>query len=102
MDELQAFYDAAFPRLDEAMAYLDKFELSALPEDAAALAVALLLPGQRVLSRSRCGASPGCPTAVQPAWTWWSSRRSDAAPFTAGGLVPVVAGWDPEALRSVG
>ena len=34
MDELQAFYDAAFPRLDEAMAYLDKFELDALPEDA--------------------------------------------------------------------
>ncbi len=34
MDELQQFYDAAFPRLDEAMAYLDKFELSALPEDA--------------------------------------------------------------------
>jgi hypothetical protein len=34
MDELQQFYDAAFPRLDEAMAYLDTFELSALPEDA--------------------------------------------------------------------
>jgi hypothetical protein len=34
MEELQAFYDAAFPRLDETMVYLDKFELSALPEDA--------------------------------------------------------------------
>ena len=34
MDEVQQFYDAAFPRLDEAMVYLDKFELSALPEDA--------------------------------------------------------------------
>jgi hypothetical protein len=34
MDEVQQFYDAAFPRLHEAMAYLDKFELSALPEDA--------------------------------------------------------------------
>jgi hypothetical protein len=34
MDEIQAFYDAAFPRLGEAMVYLDKFELSALPEDA--------------------------------------------------------------------
>ena len=34
MDELQAFYDAAFPRLDEAMTYLDKFELSELPDDA--------------------------------------------------------------------
>ena len=34
MDEMQAFYDAAFPRLPEAMTYLDKFELNALPEDA--------------------------------------------------------------------
>ncbi len=34
MDELQAFYDAAFPRLEAAMDYLDQFELSALPEDA--------------------------------------------------------------------
>jgi hypothetical protein len=34
MDELQAFYDAAFPRLEDAAAYLDRFELSALPEDA--------------------------------------------------------------------
>ena len=25
MDELQAFYDAAFPRLDDAMAYLEQF-----------------------------------------------------------------------------
>jgi hypothetical protein len=37
MDELQAFYDNAFPRLEEAMAYLDGFDLSALPEDAKAL-----------------------------------------------------------------
>jgi hypothetical protein len=34
MDELQAFYDAAFPRLPDAMAYLDTFDLDALPEDA--------------------------------------------------------------------
>jgi hypothetical protein len=34
MDELQAFYDAAFPRLEDAMTYLDAFELDALPEDA--------------------------------------------------------------------
>ncbi len=37
MDELQAFYDAAFPRLGEAMSYLDRFELTALPEDATRL-----------------------------------------------------------------
>ena len=34
MDELQAFYDSAFPRLEDAMAYLDQFDLKALPEDA--------------------------------------------------------------------
>ena len=34
MDELQTFYDAAFPRLDEAMAYLDVFPLDDLPDDA--------------------------------------------------------------------
>jgi len=37
MDELQAFYDAAFPRLEAAMAYLDALDLQALPEDAARL-----------------------------------------------------------------
>ena len=34
MAELQAFYDAAFPRLEAAMEYLDQFELNALPADA--------------------------------------------------------------------
>ena len=34
MDELQAFYDVAFPRLDDAMNHLDQFELNALPDDA--------------------------------------------------------------------
>jgi hypothetical protein len=33
MDELQAFYDAAFPRLEDAIEYLDQFDLAALPED---------------------------------------------------------------------
>jgi hypothetical protein len=37
MDELQAFYDAAFPRLEDAMTYLDGFPLDALPEDATRL-----------------------------------------------------------------
>ena len=36
-DELQAFYDAAFPRLEAAMAYLDGFELDDLPDDAGQL-----------------------------------------------------------------
>jgi hypothetical protein len=34
MDELQSFYDAAFPRLQDAITYLNTFELHALPEDA--------------------------------------------------------------------
>lgn len=33
MDELQAFYDAAFARLDGGMAYLERFPLDELPED---------------------------------------------------------------------
>lgn len=34
MAEIQAFYDAVFPRAEEAIRYLDKFPLSDLPEDA--------------------------------------------------------------------
>jgi hypothetical protein len=37
MDELQAFYSAAFPRLEAIMAYLDGFALDALPDGAARL-----------------------------------------------------------------
>ena len=37
MEELQAFYDAVFPRVTEAMAYCDQFPLDAMPEDAADL-----------------------------------------------------------------
>ena len=31
--ELQAFYDAFFPRIQEALAYCDQYPLDALPED---------------------------------------------------------------------
>jgi hypothetical protein len=34
MPELQTFYDAAFPRCEAALAYLDQFDLDALPDDA--------------------------------------------------------------------
>jgi hypothetical protein len=34
MEELQTFYDAALPRLEDAMDYLDQFELHVLPDDA--------------------------------------------------------------------
>ena len=34
MDEIQAFYDAFFPRAEEAIAYCDQFPLDELPDDA--------------------------------------------------------------------
>jgi hypothetical protein len=34
MDELQAFYDAGFPRADEAIEYCDQFPLDEMPQDA--------------------------------------------------------------------
>lgn len=34
MDEIQAFYDAIFPRTEEAITYLEQFPLDDLPEDA--------------------------------------------------------------------
>ena len=37
MEEMQAFYDAAFPRMDDVIAYCDKFPLDDLPEDARTL-----------------------------------------------------------------
>ena len=34
MDELQAFYDAAFPRMEDAMEYLEQYEVNEMPDDA--------------------------------------------------------------------
>jgi hypothetical protein len=34
MEELQAFYDAFFPRAEEAIAWCDRFPLDAMPPDA--------------------------------------------------------------------
>jgi hypothetical protein len=34
MPELQAFYDAAFPRMEEAMSYLEQYSMDDLPDDA--------------------------------------------------------------------
>jgi hypothetical protein len=34
MEEIQAFYDALFPRAEEAIVYLEQFPLDALPDDA--------------------------------------------------------------------
>jgi hypothetical protein len=33
MEELQGFYDAAFPRIDDALVYFEQFSVDALPED---------------------------------------------------------------------
>ena len=37
MAEMQDLYDTCFPRLEDAIAYLDKFPLDELPDDARAL-----------------------------------------------------------------
>jgi hypothetical protein len=37
MTEMQAFYDAGFPRLNDVIAYCDKYPLGDLPEDARTL-----------------------------------------------------------------
>jgi hypothetical protein len=37
MIELEAFYEAALPRIDDAMKYLDNYDLKKLPEDATKL-----------------------------------------------------------------
>ena len=37
MDEMQAFYDAALPRLEDAASYLEVLPLDALPDDAVRL-----------------------------------------------------------------
>jgi hypothetical protein len=34
MDDMQAFYDAIFPRAEDAITYCDRFPLDALPDDA--------------------------------------------------------------------
>lgn len=37
MPQMQEFYDAAMPRLEDAITYLDKFDLGDLPDEAKAL-----------------------------------------------------------------
>ena len=37
MEEMQAFYDACFPRIEEAIAYCDAFPLDEMPDDAVRL-----------------------------------------------------------------
>ena len=37
VEDMRAFYDACFPRAEEAIGYCDKFDLDALPEEASNL-----------------------------------------------------------------
>ncbi len=59
LDEMQVFYDAAFPRLEAAMAHLDALPLDGLPEDATRLLwlcyslVNALVPGGGVAPTAR-------------------------------------------------
>ena len=68
MAELQAFYDAAVPRLEAAMTYLDQFPLDALADDAKRL-LWLYSRSSRCRSPWRCGANRACPTAARRAST---------------------------------
>ena len=77
MDELQAFYDAAFPRLEAATAYLEHLELDGLPERRHAPAVAVLLAGERVVPGRGVAPATGARQRRRPAWTWSSNRPSD-------------------------
>ncbi len=51
MDELQAFYDDAFPRLADALAYLDGLEFARAARGRHSSALAVLLPRQRLVPR---------------------------------------------------
>ena len=88
MDEMQTFYDAFFPRAEEAIAYCEKFPLDDMPEDARAAAPAALL--------ARDGVVPG--GGVAPAARSRLRRRVPRPPDRAA---PVSDAIDP-ARRPVG
>jgi hypothetical protein len=76
MDEMQAFYDAFFPRAEEAIAYLDKLPLHDLPDDARRL-LHLLYSLIMVSFRSRSGGSRTSPTPARPPSSSSWGRSSD-------------------------
>ncbi len=77
MDELQAFYDAAFPRLTDAMAYLDQFDLERAARGCRSPVVAVLLAGERLV--------PGRSVAPAPRARQW--RRQHGHAHRAGRLI---------------
>ena len=88
MDEIQAFYDAFFPRAEEAIAYCDKFPLDDMPEDAQRLLLASVLAGHGVVpgrsvapaAHSRRRRSPHRP-------------RDRAGPLSDGAIVLRASRW---------
>ena len=61
MDEMQAFYDAFFPRAEEAIAYCDQFPLDDLPRGRSNAAAAAVLARSWCRSRSKRWRQPHVP-----------------------------------------
>ena len=59
MAEMQAFYDVAFPRLNDVMVYCDKFPLDDLPEDARTPDAPDAVAGHGVVPDRGVEAAPG-------------------------------------------
>ncbi len=78
MDELQAFYDAAFPRLEAVIDYLDQFDIDELPDDARRL-LWLCYSLVNVSFPVEVWRQPRVPDSGAPASTCWSSRPSEWA-----------------------
>jgi hypothetical protein len=76
MEEMQTFYDVAFPRLKAGMEYLDQFDLKNLPEHATLL-LWLFYSLVNVTFRTRSGGSSACPTAARRPWTASSRQLPD-------------------------
>lgn len=71
MDELQAFYDAAFTRIDEVLEYLERFAVEDLPEE-----------GQRLLWLY-CALT----TVAFPVEAWRQPRVPDSGPSSIDAVV---------------
>jgi len=71
MDELQEFYDAAFARIDDALAYLERFEVDALSEE-----------GKRLLWLY-CALA----TVAFPVEAWRQPRVPDSGPSSLDAVV---------------
>ncbi|MDG2304749.1 MAG: hypothetical protein P8R42_08855 [Candidatus Binatia bacterium] len=71
MEELQEFYDVAFTRIDEALEYLERFEVSALSEE-----------GKRLLWLY-CALT----TVAFPVEAWRQPRVPDSGPSSINAVV---------------